>query len=597
MLPMINIYAQPAAPVAAPSAFGQSPLTESPSGSFKGLLSAKTRAQDDSGSSSAQQGGVSKPATGNAAEIHKPQRASVNSADGTQPAPTVAVPAQAPSASSSTRPQAQFSQSSKPVGGASSLSAGDATGSQSAADLQSALRSILALPIANGASPTADAAATVGTATALATETAAATTRGTESSNSQTASLGDASSRSPSQSRQADDLSTSNAAGGARQEPQTGAAVAGTKLQASEILATHIADSSAKPEEMNVGASAAAASAGTSMTSSSTILPPPKLDAGNSTGRSTVAVPQSVQQMQAPDVHKAAAGGETSAVRAPNGVDLRILSDSPVTAATDSPTSTTGSAHANLPGSATIGAKAVTAATQPPNSNHIGAGAQNGDPKNSNPDSAAAAKTAGLAQASVAGPLHAPADAPPQAPAPAGPAAAEATTLAGTPSGNASVAIAGRPTPLPATAPSSLNDVVQASQLYQHVGGAEMHIAMSTDLLGSVDVHAVVRQSTISATIGVQRPDVQSLLSNDLPALQHALAERSLHVEQISVLSGSTGNQMDLGRQASQNQQNGRGSFGTSRIAGYEVDSPTTQFSPATSAPAVFAEGRLSIHA
>ena len=97
-----------------------------------------------------------------------------------------------------------------------------------------------------------------------------------------------------------------------------------------------------------------------------------------------------------------------------------------------------------------------------------------------------------------------------------------------------------QPEQLP-TLPRSLNDVSQASQLYQRVGGAEMHIAMDTDLLGSIDLRAVVHQGSLSATIGVQRADVQTLLVNELPALQHSLAEKNLQVGQILVTSGSVG--------------------------------------------------------
>jgi flagellar hook-length control protein FliK len=69
---------------------------------------------------------------------------------------------------------------------------------------------------------------------------------------------------------------------------------------------------------------------------------------------------------------------------------------------------------------------------------------------------------------------------------------------------------------------------------------SEMRVAMQTDLLGSIDLRAAVHQSTFSATIGVQREDVQALLANELPALQHALAEKNLQVAQISVLHNST---------------------------------------------------------
>jgi flagellar hook-length control protein FliK len=106
------------------------------------------------------------------------------------------------------------------------------------------------------------------------------------------------------------------------------------------------------------------------------------------------------------------------------------------------------------------------------------------------------------------------------------------------------------PSPLPPALPQSLNDVAKASELYQRVGGSEMHVAMETDLLGAVDLRATMHQSALTATIGVQRADVQALLSNELPALQHALAEKNFHVEQISVLNNSVG-----GRAGSSGQQ------------------------------------------
>jgi uncharacterized membrane protein YqiK len=68
-----------------------------------------------------------------------------------------------------------------------------------------------------------------------------------------------------------------------------------------------------------------------------------------------------------------------------------------------------------------------------------------------------------------------------------------------------------------------------------------MHVAMQTDLLGSIDLRATIHQSGLTATIGVQRADVQTLLANELPALQHALAEKSMQVAQISVLNNSVG--------------------------------------------------------
>jgi len=74
---------------------------------------------------------------------------------------------------------------------------------------------------------------------------------------------------------------------------------------------------------------------------------------------------------------------------------------------------------------------------------------------------------------------------------------------------------------------------------------SEMRLAMQTDLLGSIDLRAAMHQSTLTATIGVQRADVQTLLANELPALQHALAEKNLQVGQISVLNNHAGGAFD----------------------------------------------------
>ena len=95
------------------------------------------------------------------------------------------------------------------------------------------------------------------------------------------------------------------------------------------------------------------------------------------------------------------------------------------------------------------------------------------------------------------------------------------------------------PLPMPAAQQTLPTDAVKTSELYQRVDGSEMHVAMQTDLLGSVDLRATLHLSALTATISVQRSDVQALLANELPSLQHALADRNLHVEQISVLNNS----------------------------------------------------------
>jgi hypothetical protein len=257
-------------------------------------------------------------------------------------------------------------------------------------------------------------------------------------------------------------------------------------------------------------------------------------------------------------------------------------------------TSSRGTVQAAASGSE----RQVVAEPQASGADHGGANSQGKDANTSNSDSAAA-QTAGLAQASVGGPLHAPAVAAASAEASAGPAAAGVSAQAQAAQPSLAPAMTARSAAVPAPAPQPANDFLQASQLYQRVGGAEMHVAMNTEMLGSVDVHAVVRQSTVSATIGVQRPEVQTLLASDLPALQHALSEHSLHVEQISVLGGSAGGQTDSRRNAPQNQQNWGtpgGSLAGANGGSETIQNSATELPAAAMSRAAAAAGRLSIH-
>jgi len=232
----------------------------------------------------------------------------------------------------------------------------------------------------------------------------------------------------------------------------------------------------------------------------------------------------------------------------------------------------------------------ILAASQSANSSDL-------NPKTLGTDSAAAVKAAGLTAVSVDQSLRASADAPGQSAwADAGSSAPQSSKE----SVPAPIPQPPNPAPPPAPLPASLSDVAQASQLYQRVGGAEMHLAMQTDLLGSIDLHAVVHQSTLSATIGVQRADVQSLLANDLPALQHALADQRFHVEQLSVLDTSVGGRLDQSGHQQQQQQNAPAPSGLQVSPPQEFNSTRGEepLSGWSEAP-VFSEygGQLSIRA
>jgi len=604
MLPMLNVAAPTAAPPAAarPSSFARSGSGSSRPGTFDGVLSAKYPGHENSGAA-ATQDSSSAPAAGQPSTPHTARHSASNSAASAQGASAVAVPAQVPVADAQRQP-APPSASTDGASPKTSPTAESATGATAAAALN-VLSLVAPGTIAGNAVPFADA---VSTAALTGTPEL-----GAPDSNAQPSASADSprsSSTKQTQTQTEGGTAATNSPGSAGQPLQqaSGPVVADAQFQATELLAAQLSAALAKLDAKIASQQAENIGPASSMVSSSTnpagTNPIPGISAGPAAaaaapGEASAALTQNHQQVSA-DIRKAAAVAELNAAAPSGAVQLKFLSVPPAVAADGSSSNQVGTAHAEAQIAVPIAATQVSAPAPPSGANHGSANGQNSDPKNSNSNSAAVAKAAGLAQASGGGPLHAPADAPPQAPAAAGSAAADAGTQASALPGNANASIASRPVPLPAAAPSSLNDVVQASQLYQHVGGAEMHIAMSTDLLGAVDVHAVVRQSTVTATIGVQRPDVQTLLANDLPALQHALAEHSLHVEQISVLGGSTGNQMDMGRQTPQNQQDWRGALAASRSIGHDSDSRALQLSTAAqgaaTAPASYAAGRLSIH-
>ena len=175
---------------------------------------------------------------------------------------------------------------------------------------------------------------------------------------------------------------------------------------------------------------------------------------------------------------------------------------------------------------------------------------------------------------------------------------ADAASTASTQRTTSAALLSSQQPTLPPSLPTSLNDVVQASRLYQRVGGAEMHIAMDTDLLGSIDLRAVLHQSGLTATIGVQHADVQALLSSELPGLQHALSEKNLHVEQISIFGSAVGSQSNHG--GSQNQQQKQTpAFAPQAAAAWSgsSNSPGESLVTVSDAGAVGGTGRLSVHA
>ena len=106
----------------------------------------------------------------------------------------------------------------------------------------------------------------------------------------------------------------------------------------------------------------------------------------------------------------------------------------------------------------------------------------------------------------------------------------------------------GNPARDPATSSSSLKlsvpesaetRFVNAAQLTELASRSEMRVAMDTEKLGAVELRAHLVGNEVAAAITVERREAHAALAGELPALQQALSEKQLRIEQVTLLHGS----------------------------------------------------------
>ncbi len=99
---------------------------------------------------------------------------------------------------------------------------------------------------------------------------------------------------------------------------------------------------------------------------------------------------------------------------------------------------------------------------------------------------------------------------------------------------------------------------VNAAQLTNAASESEMRIAMQTDKLGTIELHARVSGGEVGAAIFVEKRDAHAALAVELPALQQALSEKQLRVGQVVLTQGSlSATAGDTGGNSQQNQRSG----------------------------------------
>jgi flagellar hook-length control protein FliK len=137
---------------------------------------------------------------------------------------------------------------------------------------------------------------------------------------------------------------------------------------------------------------------------------------------------------------------------------------------------------------------------------------------------------------------------------------------------------------------------VNNAQLMEAANHSEMRIAMDTDKLGPVELRAHVVGDEVGAAITVEKREAHAVLAVELPALQQALSEKQLRVEQVTLLHGSFGATTgDAGASARQDARSTPHALTTS------WSSQASAISSLVTSPehsGIFdSQGRLSVHA
>jgi flagellar hook-length control protein FliK len=171
---------------------------------------------------------------------------------------------------------------------------------------------------------------------------------------------------------------------------------------------------------------------------------------------------------------------------------------------------------------------------------------------------------------------------------------------------HAATSLATQPHAPPTASPSTLpptqsadgppNRLVDSAKLVEAAGRSEMRIAMDTERLGPVELRAHMVGDQVGAAITVEKRDAHSMLAVELPALQQALSDKQLRVEQVTLLHASLGSAAgDAGASQRQDQRSSAHASTTPWPGGSGGFAQTASNIPQSG---IFdSKGRLSVHA
>jgi Flagellar hook-length control protein FliK len=155
-----------------------------------------------------------------------------------------------------------------------------------------------------------------------------------------------------------------------------------------------------------------------------------------------------------------------------------------------------------------------------------------------------------------------------------------------------------QPSAPPQTSDAPSGRFVNDAQLMNAASQSEMHIAMQTNKLGAIEIHARVSGDEIGAAIIVDKRDAHAALAVELPALQQALSDKQLRVEQVVLTQGSLNSTAGGAGGNAQHQQRGTATSPQTASFWNEARSLSTAAWFVTEQTGVFNDqGRLSVQA
>jgi hypothetical protein len=83
------------------------------------------------------------------------------------------------------------------------------------------------------------------------------------------------------------------------------------------------------------------------------------------------------------------------------------------------------------------------------------------------------------------------------------------------------------------TNPPLMSGMVREAHFVANPKQTEMHIDLRTTTFGSIEVHAVIRDSQVGLSIGSERGDLRHLLSTEVPAMESRLQRHDLQLDSV----------------------------------------------------------------